>query len=225
MPAKTCTLPGCDKPYRARGTCWGHRPKENIRVKRYEPGATCSVDGCYRTPKSVGMCGNHRRTFLRHGDPLHDERKARIRPWKDRFWDKVYPCPWTGCWHWGGAIYRKRGGYGSFTVNRTARKAHVIAYEVLVGPVPEGLVLDHLCRVTCCVNPDHLEPVTLAENTRRAHNPANISRWTGVCISGMHAMTPDNVYVRPDGSGRWCRACATIRNRRNHARRRRQTTP
>jgi hypothetical protein len=213
MRGKTCTIPGCDKPYRSRGTCWGHRSEEKIR-ERYTPGSTCSVAGCDRKPKAMGMCGNHRRTFRKHGDPTANGHQLKMDQWQARFWANVYPCPVTGCWHWGAAIFAKRGGYGNFCIRGKSRKAHVVAYELLVGPVSDGLVLDHLCRVTCCVNPDHLEPVTPGENTRRAHSPSMLSRQSGRCVSGLHLMTPDNVYIRPDNGRRWCRACEAIRTSR-----------
>lgn len=77
----------------------------------------------------------------------------------DRFWGYVQP---TGfCWEWNGQMDNGRARYAG-------RGAHTIAYEALVGPVPDGLTLDHLCRMPACVNPDHLEPVTASENTKRA---------------------------------------------------------
>ncbi len=88
-----------------------------------------------------------------------------------RFWDKVAFEPNTGCWLW--AAYADRKGYGQFSAGSRAdgtyRKvfAHRWAYEHEVGPIPEGLTIDHLCRVPLCVNPGHLEPVTNRENTRR----------------------------------------------------------
>jgi len=83
----------------------------------------------------------------------------------DRFWDKVQAEPNTGCWLWDANT--TRGGYGHFKVSGRMVYAHRLAYEKLVGPIPDGLSLDHLCRVPGCVNPDHLEPVTHAENVRR----------------------------------------------------------
>lgn len=71
----------------------------------------------------------------------------------------------TPCWIWTAALNAK--GYGCIRVNRRTRLAHRIAYELLVSPIPEGMQLDHLCRIPACVNPDHLEPVTRQENLDR----------------------------------------------------------
>lgn len=71
----------------------------------------------------------------------------------------------TGCWIWLGEL--NRNGYGRVCVKGKRPVAHRHVYETLVGPIPEGLLLDHLCRVRCCVNPSHLEPVTPKENTLR----------------------------------------------------------
>lgn len=89
----------------------------------------------------------------------------RRRPPTERFWSKVDK---DGiCWLWRGAI--GANGYGAFRgPDGKTTTAHKFAYEALVGPVPSGLHLDHLCRIRSCVRPDHLEPVTPALNVRRA---------------------------------------------------------
>ena len=103
----------------------------------------------------------------------------------------------SGCWVWN--LHLDRKGYGRATYRGVAGSlAHRIAYERLVGPVPEGMQLDHLCNNPRCVSPNHLEPVTNAENARRA-----AARRTH-CQNG-HEYTPANAYVR--GATRYCRRC------------------
>ena len=85
---------------------------------------------------------------------------------RELFWRKV--SKGDDCWLWQGARTRGGGGfYGSFRLEGRSRGAHRIAYEWERGPIPDGLVLDHLCRTTLCVNPAHLEPTTIVENVRR----------------------------------------------------------
>lgn len=92
--------------------------------------------------------------------------------------------------------------------------AHRIFYARLVGPVPEGLQLDHLCRNRWCVNPEHLEPVTLRTNVLRGISPTAINAKKHICAHG-HELTYDNVYITPSGS-RDCRKCINERSRRRH---------
>mgnify|MGYP001608583411 CR=1 FL=1 len=82
----------------------------------------------------------------------------------ERFWAKVLVG--DGCWDWQAS--KTPGGYGSFRAADRTVCAHRFSYELLVGPIPEGLDLDHLCRNKGCVNPEHLEPVTRRENMLRA---------------------------------------------------------
>ena len=99
-------------------------------------------------------------------------------------------------------------GYARLRVGETMVAAQRLAYEALVGPVPKGMVLDHLCRVRHCVNPAHLEPVTQRENALRSGMPnAALSKRTH-CTRG-HAFDEANTYYRPDG-GRRCRKCAVL---------------
>lgn len=125
-----------------------------------------------------------------------------------------------GCWLWSGAI--APNGYGSLGIGQrslsAARKiyAHRLSYELHVGAIPEGLDLDHLCRVRHCVNPSHLEPVTRQENVRRGVG-SNVGDYNGKkshCVNG-HAFDKVNTYLRPTG-GRSCRACLRARRIRKH---------
>jgi hypothetical protein len=109
----------------------------------------------------------------------------------------------AGCWPWRGNL--NSNGYGRLYVGIHRRAAHRIAYELLVGPIPEGLTLDHLCRNHACCNPAHLEPVTNRENIMRGDTiPAANARKTH-CLHG-HEFTPENVGFCSDGSRR-CRTC------------------
>jgi hypothetical protein len=126
--------------------------------------------------------------------------RRRVPP-LDRFFSKVEKT--DTCWLWTGALRR---GYGDFSIGDHDMRAHRFAYETFRGPIPDGLVIDHLCRVRNCVNPDHLEPVTDAENRRRGANS-----YLGVkthCPAG-HPMTPDNMGMKSSRTGpyRFCRIC------------------
>jgi hypothetical protein len=120
-----------------------------------------------------------------------------------RFWSYVNRT--DGCWLWTGGLNRKR--YGMFWLAGTHTPAHRYAYELLIGPIPEGLQIDHLCRNPPCVNPHHLEPVTPRENTLRGEGlAAHQSRLTH-CSRG-HEFTSENT-VRW-GNHRKCRICTKI---------------
>ena len=107
------------------------------------------------------------------------------------------------CWEW--TSFKDEDGYGGVWLNGRTARAHRVMYELLVGPIPDGLQLDHLCRNKACVRPDHLEPVTLAENVRRAADTKTH------CPQG-HAYAGPNLYVYPNGS-RACRICARAKTR------------
>lgn len=132
----------------------------------------------------------------------------------ERFWSKVEKT--ASCWLWTAATLR--GGYGQFTISHDVKiSAHRWSYESLVGPIPDGLVLDHLCRVSACVNPNHLEPVAQAENVRRGE-VWMISGSKTHCPSG-HEYAGGNLYLRPSDGARVCRACTREHQRRRRLRR------
>ena len=127
---------------------------------------------------------------------------------EERFWRKVRKDP-NGCWEWQGA---KGQGYGNFYLHGKFPRAHRYAYELLVGPIPDGLTLDHLCRNRACVNPDHLEPVTQKVNTLRGEGLAAQNARKTHCPEG-HPLNGDNLYQQPGNGYRRCRECGKIKDR------------
>lgn len=137
----------------------------------------------------------------------------------ERFEKYISPEPNSGCWLWAG--YVSEGGYGRFSPrNRMAPLyAHRFSYELHKGQIPEGMDLDHLCRVRCCVNPDHLEPVTRKENIRRGLSGINNSSKTR-CDNG-HPFSPENIRTaktQAGGTVRVCRQCERRWGREKYAR-------
>lgn len=142
----------------------------------------------------------------------------------ERFWEKVQPEPNSGCWIWtAGTMGGKHGSYGQFRA-RSGRKhrsayAHRVAYELVKGEIPRGMVIDHLCKTMLCCNPDHLEAVTQKENVLRSEGPTTINKKKTHCIRG-HEFTEANTYRAQKGK----RACVTCRNKISLARSYKQNT-
>lgn len=129
-----------------------------------------------------------------------------------RFWTKVRRT--EDCWHWIAGI--STTGYGHFWLNGRTVVAHRYAYEVCVGPIPDGLVLDHLCRNRACVRPEHLEPVTQRDNTIRGLTQPAFNAQKDQCPAG-HPYSGDNLRVT--NGRRVCRACHRVNAARSRARR------
>jgi len=128
-----------------------------------------------------------------------------------RIWDVLgervlknsQPDPNSGCWLWTG--YLHKNGYATLKWNegRSSTMAHRASYKAFKGPIPEGLVLDHKCKTRCCVNPDHLEPVTYAENNRRSPRLAPLKEF---CKNG-HPLAQGNLYK---SKWRRCAECSRV---------------
>jgi hypothetical protein len=128
---------------------------------------------------------------------------------EDRFWSKVEVG--GDCWDWVGGKFNN--GYGSFWVKERGnnRVAHQVSYELLVGPIPDGLELDHLCRNRGCVRPTHLEAVTSRINLLRGSTLAAKNAAKTECDHG-HPFDEANTLHGPKGQ-RFCRTCARDRQR------------
>lgn len=129
----------------------------------------CNVADCGRPHDSYGFCKRHAMRLLQNGHPLAGGVERDHRSPAERFLSNFTIGEAAECWEWRGNLRREGNAfYGRTTVGggQTVR-AHRFSYEYFVGPIPEGLVIDHLCENTRCVNPAHLEPVTNSENSKR----------------------------------------------------------
>jgi hypothetical protein len=117
-----------------------------------------------------------------------------------------------GCWRWLGTITTK--GYGQVCWQGKRYQAHRLFYELFIGPIPDGMTLDHKCRHRWCVNPECVEPVLNRENIMRGTVP---SANRAVCKNGRHDITaPGSIYIDSDGTER-CHACR-LESKRRYAR-------
>jgi hypothetical protein len=178
----------------------------------------CSIPGCEKLMFARTWCSAHYTRWYNHGDPLGGSWPKTA---EERFWPKVDRRGENECWPW--LAYLNKDGYGQF-VGGGEVLSHRFAYISLVGPIPEGLTLDHLCRNRWCQNPKHLEAVTMRENARRGESiPAQNARKTH-CKHG-HQLSGDNLYLYENGKqGRPSRRCKTCLrdNARRYAERKRK---
>lgn len=166
---KPCQVNECPKASSKRGWCPMHygrwlRNGDPTVTTRLPNGTheSCIVDGCVRVDMGAkGLCHMHYARSLRHDDPTVSviDRSPAV----ERFWKRTIQSA-DGCWEWIGGM--NEAGYANMSDGRS-NLAHRFAYELLVGPIPDGLQIDHLCNVRNCVNPAHLETVTAQENMRR----------------------------------------------------------
>lgn len=123
-------------------------------------------------------------------------------------WERDVPAKGNGCWLWQGPV--ASNGYGRVSWKATRYYAHRVAYELHVGPIADGKVIDHLCRKPLCVNPAHLEPVSIRENVVRGEAPNVQIHRSGRCSKGH--------VLRKTKTGRtYCRECPRDRQRARRA--------
>lgn len=130
-----------------------------------------------------------------------------------RFWSRVAIDESTGCWLWTSPL-NKRTGYGQFAWRGKNSTPHRVSYQELVGPIPEDLVIDHLCRVRHCVNPAHMEAVTHQVNLLRGETHAAKNAAKTHCPQG-HPLSGENLHVYV-GKGVRKRQCKTCRAKESH---------
>ena len=119
----------------------------------------------------------------------------------------------TGCRIWTGGTYSN--GYGQMNVNGKSRLVHRLAYEIANGVIPEGLEIDHLCRVRACIDAEHMEAVTPLKNMERAFSPSMVASHANLCFRG-HVLSPENT-IKVTERKRTCRICTNDRKRRYYA--------
>ena len=162
--------------------------------------STCSH--CDKPVWSYDLCRLHDGR-KRQGVPLDAPKGGFRQTPLERFWQRVDVNP-DGCWSWTGG--RVPNGYGKFWVGGQTLIAHRWLYTTLIGPVDDGLTLDHICRNRLCVRPDHLEIVTVKENVLRGVGYSAVNSRKTHCIHG-HPFNQANTRLNKDGS-RGCRTCA-----------------
>jgi hypothetical protein len=165
----------------------------------------CSVDSCTAPAKGRGLCSKHLQRLANHGDPNYVPERDKTLP--ERVWGRLEV---ADCWEWRGAHSE---GYGTIWNPEIGKvvKVHRWVWEHLVGPIPAGKQLDHLCRNRGCANPDHLSVVTPRENVRRGASGKLKPRAT-VCPQG-------HTYRRSPSGKPVCYTCENTWRRERYRRR------
>lgn len=188
---------------------------------------TCTIDGCESTHRiRRGWCNAHYLRWLRHGDPLEGNPSPRpVREFDhasaaadgepvNRYGQTLRGIllshvVYEGeCWVMNVSL--TSNGYAQVMFNKKSALAHRASYEIHIGPIPDGAVIDHLCRNRACVNPSHLEPVTTFENNARGEGVTRLNLAKMRCPRG-HPYDAENTYEHK--GKRYCRECVRSRSR------------
>lgn len=209
-----CSFPACERPVHARTLCAAHfqQRKKGQELRPVAEPSVCIADECSTPTRFAELCRVHGERMRLYGrlDKLPEPSVA------ERFWEKVHKT--ETCWLWIGAI--SSTGYGTISIDGRRQGAHRLSLALAGVEIPDGYDVDHLCRTPPCVNPNHLEPVTHAENMARA--PFSGPDWQRAkthCPQG-HEYTPENTGFRKSHTARICLACKRERSREYRARKR-----
>jgi hypothetical protein len=171
----------------------------------------CKIDGCGYSGLGVcrGLCPKHYARLKRNGDPTIKRKCGRKKtPASARFFSFVNVIR-GGCWEWAGFV--DKDGYGHFMKETGLHVgAHRFSYELFVGDIPEDMQIDHLCRNRKCINPTHLEVVTLKENVLRGHGITATNLRKTRCVNGHEFSELNTMYAR-GGEKRVCAECSRRR--------------
>lgn len=201
-------------------TCENERPRRSVtcpgRAHHRATGgemakSTCTIEGCDRYVAGLGLCSMHWQRNKRRGHP-GAARPERSHDVAASFLARTEVDPDSGCWRWTGS--RTRQGYGHVRMGDRDYQTHVLAYVLIIGPVPEGRVLDHECHnrdLNCdlgaacphraCWNPAHLIPRTVAENCARGRKPGRKRQPT------CRTCGWNDWYLWPRNGARQCNEC------------------
>jgi len=206
---RTCSVEDCERAHYARGWCQKHYAQwwRTGGMPQRDQQQLCAIEGCNRPHGARGWCTIHYDRWRRTG-------QFEPSSFEDRFWAKVDA---TGiCWEWIGA--RNPAGYGKTWRTDRYVDAHRAAWELLVGPIGQGLNIDHLCRNRSCINPDHLEPVPQWMNVMRAAGSVAAVNATKTHCPAGHEYDGTNTSFekKAHGLGRRCKACRRDQARMRH---------
>jgi len=175
-----CILEYCVNKTYVKGLCSGHYT-QNRRGKNFTPIIIrsnssllpCMFDGCVNNQQAKGLCGAHWRQQNK-GQNLETLRNQVSVI--DRVMKNVNIDTESKCWNWTGRISGRKHGYPQISVGGKQTMVHRITYEELVRPLVPGETIDHLCRNPHCINPEHLEPISLRENVKRMHSYRSLQK-------------------------------------------------
>lgn len=183
-----CIVAECRSPIliKSRGLCkkhyqrW-HKHGDVMHGEGRFDKKTCTIPGCDAKHEARGYCHKHYEYWRVHGTVEKPDES-------ERFWQKVEKT--DSCWNW--IAYRNTHGYGSYSVDDVLVPAHRHSFQLLIGDIPDGMEIDHMCHNRACVNPDHLRPVTRKQNTENVVGANRNNKTSGL----------RNVYL-DRRSGRW----------------------